>query len=83
MFALIFGQAWDQMGQKFQHLAQNDHKCILYAKFGHFGAKNANLNGRKQKFWIPRNGKTTKAPCWSVMRPNGSKMPKIGQKYQF
>ena len=27
--------------------AQNDHKCIFWAKFDRFWAKNANLNGSK------------------------------------
>ena len=56
LFALFFGRAGDQMGQKCQYFAQYDQKC-------HFWAKNPNFNGRKQKFWYPRNGKTTLAPC--------------------
>ena len=36
LFALLFGQAWHQMDQKGQYLAQNDQKCIFLAKFGRF-----------------------------------------------
>ena len=56
LFALVFGRAWDQMGQKCQYLAK---KSQFWAKFGCFGAKNPNSYGRKQKFWYPFNGKTT------------------------
>ena len=36
LFALFFGQAWDEMGQKYKYLAQNDQKCQFWAKFGRF-----------------------------------------------
>ena len=45
MFALFFGQAWDEMGQKCQYLAQNDQICIFWAKLGHLWAKNPNSFG--------------------------------------
>ena len=42
---IIFCRAWDKMGQKSQYMAQNDQKCILWAKFGRFWAKNPNSYG--------------------------------------
>ena len=42
LLALFFGQAWDEMGQKYKYLAQNDQKCKFLAKFGRFWAKNTN-----------------------------------------
>ena len=41
------------MDQEGQYLAQNDLKCIFWAKFGCFGAKISNFYGRKQKFLVP------------------------------
>ena len=43
LFALFFGQAWDQVDQKGQYLAKN-------AKFGRFGAKNPNFSGTSKSF---------------------------------
>ena len=63
LFALFFGQAWDEMGQKYKYLAQNDQKCQFWAKFGRFQAKNPNSYRRKQKFLYPHNRKTTRATC--------------------
>ena len=34
MFSIM---EWDEMGQKYQYLAQNDQKCIFWSKFGLFG----------------------------------------------
>ena len=45
MFALFFGWAWDEMGQKCQYLAQNDQICIFWAKLGRLWAKNPNFLG--------------------------------------
>ena len=39
--------AWDQMGQRCQCLALNDHKYIIWAKSGCFWAKIPSCNGRK------------------------------------
>ena len=36
LFQLFFGRAWDEMGPKCQYLAQNDHKCIFWAKIPNF-----------------------------------------------
>ena len=38
-FALFCGLAWHQMGQKGQYLAQNNQKCIFWAKFGRFSGQ--------------------------------------------
>ena len=70
MVALFFGQAWEEMGQKCQYLAQNDQICIFWAKFGRFWAKHPNPYGRKQKFGF-----------WSSTGPNGQKMPIFGPKW--
>ena len=43
---IVYGQAWDKMGQKHQYLALNDQKYFFLTKFG----KNPNSNGRKQFF---------------------------------
>ena len=91
LFALFFGRVWHQMGQKCQYLAQSDHRCIFWAKFGLFGPKILIFLGRKQKFL--REGSKSfygKPPrhlvCivfWSGMGSNGPKMPIFGQKCQF
>ena len=52
LFALFFGQAWNQMGQKGQYLVQNDQKCMCWAKFGRFWDK-------IQIFVVPTHQKTT------------------------
>ena len=49
--------AWHQKDHIGQYLAQNDHKCIFWAKFGLLWAKNLTFYGRKQKFWYPCNEK--------------------------
>ena len=72
LLRIIFGRAWDQMGQKGQYSAQNDQECIIWAKFGHFCTKNLNFNGRKQKFGTHI---TEKSPSHLVP------MPILGQIY--
>ena len=70
-----------------QYLAQNDQKCIFWAKIGHFGAKNPNFPGGSKKFGTHLMEK----PCrhlvrfvfWWDMGPNGPKRPIFGQKSIF
>ena len=80
LVCIVFGQAWYEIGQKCQYLAQNDQKCIFAAKLSSFWAKNPNLYGRKQKIWYPHNGKTTKAPCLHCFF--GGAWDQMGQKCQ-
>ena len=44
---IVFCQASDKMCKKWQYLAQNDHKCRFWTKFGRFWAKNPNFYGSK------------------------------------
>ena len=66
----FFGQARNQMDQKNHYFAQNDQKCIFWAKFGYFWAKNPNFNERKQKLWYPQKGKTTRYLVFCYGIPN-------------
>ena len=50
LFALFFGQTWDEMRQKCQYLAQNDQKCKFWTKFGRFWAKILILTGGSKSF---------------------------------
>ena len=68
---------------KWQISRKNEPARPLCAQESIFWAKNPNFYGRKQKFWYPRNGKTTLAPCSMFvvgMGPNGPKMPMFGPK---
>ena len=52
LVCIVFWSGTAPNGPKMPLLAQNNHKCILWAKFGRFWANNPNFYGRKQKFGI-------------------------------
>ena len=60
-FALFFGRAWDQMDHKGLWLAQNDQKCIFFAKICCFR--------RKQKFCYPHSRKPASRAGWVTEKP--------------
>ena len=47
----FFGRAWHQMDQQGQSLAQNDQKCIFWAKFDRFWTKNPALSSVFSGYW--------------------------------
>ena len=74
LFALLFGRAWDQMGQKCQYLAKN----------ANIGPKILILTGGSKIFGTQITEKPprhlARIVYWSGMGPNGPKMPIFGQK---
>ena len=83
---IVYGQAWDKMGQKHQYLALNDQKYFFLTKFG----KNPNSNGRKQFFdqiWpkilIPMGGIKKNHLGTLFASFFGRPWDRVGQKSQF
>ena len=75
------------MGQKCQHLAQNDQTFIFLTKFGLFGPKVLILVGGSKSFDTNISEKPprhlVRIVLCSTMGPNRPKMPIFGQKSQF
>ena len=83
LFALVFGRAWDEMGKKWQYLAQNDQKCIFWTNFGRFWPRILIFEGVSGSFGtnITENHlETLSALFWSGMGRNGQKIPIFGRK---
>ena len=84
MFALYFGRAWDEMGQKWQYLAK---KANFGPNLAVYGPKILIFSGGSKSFGTCITQKPSKQLAriayWSGMGPNGPKMPMFGQKSQF
>ena len=78
LFALFFGRAWDEMGQKCQYLTQNDQKCIFWTKFGVLGPKILILR-EEAKVLVPTQRKNHLGTFFaSFLVSHGSKWAKNG-----